>query len=53
MAKSRKNYAEKFHSTKKHIDINDVNIVNILLSNEYHVGKNIFKYFTGFVNHSV
>ena len=30
----------KFHSTKESIEINDVNIDNILVSNKYHVRKN-------------
>ena len=41
----------KFDSAKRRIDINDVNIVNILVSSKYHLWKKI-KYFLGCVNHS-
>ena len=42
MMKFSKIYIEKhkFHSTKKSIEINDVNIDNILVSKKYHVRKN-------------
>ena len=35
----------KFHSTKESIEINDVNIDNILVSNKYHVRKNFQVFF--------
>ena len=47
MMKFSKIYIEKrkFHSTKESIEINDVNIDNILVSNKYHVRKNFQVFF--------
>lgn len=47
MIKFGKNYVKKcnFNSEKEPASINDVNIINILVSNKYNAGKKNFKYF--------
>lgn len=47
MIKFGKNYVKKcnFNSGKEPASINDVNSINILVSNKYNAGKKNFKYF--------